>query len=170
MKLVPMSPCGFDRMYKEMEKSFPTDEIRPRENAKEILNQKEYCVYELVLHGTTVGYLTVWKLNGFYFAEHFVVCEEFRNCGYGGKGLAEAQKLLGAIVLEAEPPHTDIARRRLNFYKRNGFYINEFPYIQPSYRENGNEVELKILSYPYKLENYESAVKQIYKTVYGKEI
>ena len=36
------------------------------------------------------------------------------------------------VCLEVELPESDITRRRIGFYRRNGFFLNDYPYIQPS--------------------------------------
>lgn len=169
IRLVPIKPDEFENIYAEMEKAFPECEMRTPENAREILNKKEYTVYGLVSDGNKVGFLTVWEMPGFVFAEHFVIYKSCRNRGYGSNALKAAQEMFGKMVLEAETPDTDIARRRLDFYKRNGFCINEFRYVQPPYRPNGQEIELKLLSFPEPVKDIDNTVKQIHKTVYGKE-
>ena len=73
-------------------------------------------------------------------------------------------------MLEAEPPEEGMRARRVDFYERNGFVRNPQKYIQPAYREGGDEVELVLMSYPDTLGEFERAVEEIYKKVYNKNI
>ena len=50
------------------------------------------------------------------------------------------------ICLEVEFPDNEISRRRIGFYERNGFVLNNYPYIQPPISEGRNPVPLKIMT------------------------
>ena len=51
------------------------------------------------------------------------------------------------IILEAEAPETEQQIKRIKFYERLGFKVNNYEYTQPSYH-GGEGVPLMILSYP----------------------
>ena len=74
------------------------------------------------------------------------------------------------VILEVEPPETEIARRRIGFYQRLGLYLNDFPYTQPSMQKDQPPIPLKIMSWPEKVEEntFRSWQKRIYQAVYGK--
>ena len=167
MKLVAMGREEFPAVYEQLEKNFIREERRDRADAEAILECPQYTVYHAVEGDEKVGFITVWELEGFAFAEHFVIFEPCRNRGLG----AEVLRLLAArydrIVLEAEPPVGDIQRRRLAFYGRNGFCQNDRKYLQPSYRKGGEGVELVLMSYPDPVSDFDGTVSQIYQTVYG---
>ena len=40
------------------------------------------------------------------------------------------------VFLEVEEPGTDLARRRIGFYERAGFCLNDFDYIQPDLQQD----------------------------------
>ncbi|MBR2336761.1 MAG: GNAT family N-acetyltransferase [Clostridia bacterium] len=158
----------FDAVYKQMEENFPVCEIRLKEEARAVLSQKDYFLYHIEEDGRNVGFISVWNLNGFCFIEHFVIYLNFRNKGLGQIALDLAKRKWKRLVLEAEPSDTELASRRLGFYKRNGFFQNSFKYMQPAYREGEEGVELVILSYPDLLDEGKDTVKEIYKRVYGR--
>ena len=166
MELVKVAPSEFDFIYGELVENFIEDERREYKEAKEVFQNEDFIVFNAILDGEKVGFVTVWNLTDFLFIEHFVVYKQFRNKGYGGKILQKLKELNIPLVLESEPPISDFAIRRLEFYKRNGFVANPEKYYQPPYRKNGNKVELILHSYPTLLKNQGETVSQIYEKVY----
>lgn len=167
MQLTNINISEFEEFYRELKKSFIEDERRDFGNALRLFKDGKYEVRSIISDGKRVGFISLWHTPDFVFAEHFVIHEEYRNLGLGAKALCELKRLFSKIVLEAEPPIEEIAKRRLAFYKRNGFIENEGAYAQPAYRKGASEVPLVIMSYPERLENFKSAVSQIKKTVYS---
>lgn len=167
MRLKKLDIADFNSFYSELQRSFIEDERRDYKDALQLFCDGKYEIFSLLHEEKRVGFISLWHLPEFTFAEHFVIREEYRNLGLGAKALAELQRIYKKIVLEAEPPAEDVAKRRLGFYKRNGFIENEGDYFQPAYREEGNEVRLVIMSYPDKLTCFGDAVSDIKKTVYA---
>jgi GNAT superfamily N-acetyltransferase len=113
--------------------------------------------------------LGYWSLDDFTFLEHLAILPTHRNKGIGGGVIELAKKQLAPFLLECEPPETEIAARRLAFYRRCGLLQNDHPYIQPSYRENEEGVPLILMSYPTLLTNIEATVRAVYASAYGKD-
>ena len=168
MQFVKVEEIAFDEVYKQMEDSFPVCERRSYKEAKAVLNNKDYTLYHIEESCKRIGFISVWQLEGFTFVEHFAIYSQFRNLGYGAKALGLAKSKWQSLVLEAEPANCEIAKRRLDFYKRNGFCQNSFKYMQPAYREGEEDVELVIMSFPVLLGNGGGVVKEIYERVYGR--
>ena len=168
MQLVKVKTEDFNEVYARIEESFPICERRSFTEAKEVLKEKEYTLFHIEDKDKRIGFISVWNLDGFWFIEHFAIYPEFRNCGFGSRVLDFAKDEFKTLVLEAEPNVTEIAKRRLDFYKRNGFCQNPFKYMQPAYREGEDDVELVLLSFPNTLTDGERIVKEIYKKVYGR--
>ena len=168
MKLKKATISDFDEIFCEMEKNFIYEEIRDRDAALEVMSKKEYSIFHILDGEQKVGFITVWELEGFTFAEHFVIYEKYRNCGYGSKGMRLLQERFERIILEVEHPEDELKARRIAFYKRLGFCQNDYPYIQPSYRKGGEGVPLILMSYPKKLDNCENTVSVLYKKIYNK--
>ena len=170
MILKKATESDFDRIYAEMEQSFISDEIRRKEDAFNILSNKEYVIYIFEENGRDVGFITIWELEGFAFAEHFVIYENYRNRGYGSKGMLLIEQIYDNIILEAEHPETPLQARRIGFYERLGFKQNDYPYLQPAYKKDGNPVPLILMSYPNKISVISAAVQEIYRNVYDKNL
>ena len=67
--------------------------------------------------------------------------------GLSFETLAAVKEKVGKrICLEVELPENDIARRRIGFYTRNGFSLNEYHYIQPPMSAGKNPVPLLIMT------------------------
>ena len=165
--LTPMKREEFDRFYAALTEAFVREERRDYQDALATLASKDFLIYKIYVGERHVGYVTVWFVADFVFIEHFFILDVYRGCGYGGRVLQLLEKRFGAIVLEAEPPEqSEIAARRVAFYERWGFSVNSRAYAQPSY--HGEEpVPLVLMSYHAALEDFEGAVDEIYKKVYG---
>ncbi len=152
-------------IYSQMEMNFIHDEIRDYEDAVKVFSNKKYSIYILHEKSFIVGFMCVWALSTFSFLEHFVIYDEYRCQGYGGKALELLKKEFGTVILECEPAETDEQIRRMDFYMRHGMIKNEADYWQPSYRKNGGRCYLKLMS-SEKLCNFNETVKEIYREVY----
>lgn len=138
----------FDRVYSLMEKSFPTDERRPYEKQKALLSEPMYSIYGVKSDsGQVTAFITVWQFEHFAYVEHFAVDPDCRGGGMGSAMLREiVSKLSCMVCLEVELPETDMAKRRIAFYERNGFVTNDYPYIQPPYSEGQKPLPLIIMT------------------------
>lgn len=137
----------FDSLYHLMEVSFPIDEYRTYEEQKELFDDPRYRVYVLRDEEEIKAFIALWEFATFYFIEHFAVNPKFRNAGLGSAILKELTgELTKAVCLEVEPPAEEMARRRIGFYERNGFFLNEYPYSQPPISEGRKEIPLQIMT------------------------
>ena len=161
----------FDSVYKILHNSCPTDERRPYEIQKALLLRSDYSVLTVRDTDSDIkAFLAVYELETTVFIEHFAVSPEHRNQGLGSLMLNELINSTDKpVCLEAEPPVTDIARRRIAFYQRNGFCLNDYPYIQPALAPNQSPVELKIMSSPDPLtaSEFDKLKILLYTKVYG---
>lgn len=166
ISLVPMKKKDFPHFYATIVSAFVREERRDEAAAREMLKNSLYTVYRIVENDRVLGYLTVWRLPRFAFVEHFVIFDEYRGHGYGGKVLDIVKEAFGRLVLEAEPPEDGAtSARRVAFYERNGFRVNDCPYEQPSYYGEA-PVPLVLMSYPDTLNDFDGAVATIYEKVY----
>ena len=170
MELNEIKIEDFDGVYAEMEKNFIFSERRDYTDQKKILNNEKYKIYHLINEKENIGFITIWDLCGFYFVEHFVVYEKFRNNGYGATALSLLTEKFKNVVLECETENfSQMAKRRYCFYQRNGFKDYQINYFQPPYRKGGEKVKLALMSYPKAIENIDGVVKEIYAKVYEYE-
>ena len=159
----------FNKIYDIMKKSFPTSEIRSFKGQKELLKDDRYTIYCSYDEDKVIGVLCVWSLNGFFFLEHFAVHPDYRNKGVGTKLIKEVcEKLNGFVFLEVEPPETLIQKRRVDFYKRLGFFINDYEYFQPSFGKDLPAVPLKIMTYgkEVNMDEFLKIKEVVYREVY----
>ena len=153
-----------------MEQSFPEDERRTYEKQKALLDDRQFTTYVYKEKNSIISFITAWDFEKFSYIEHFAVNSNFRNKGLGAKMLAEiVPELKEIICLEAELPENEIAVRRIGFYQRNGFFTNNYPYVQPPYSEGKNPVELLIMTYGRKIneKEFQNIKKELYKKVYN---
>lgn len=143
-----LDPSAFGQVFAMMEESFPLEEYRTYEEQKALLQQENYCILGHVdPQGELGGFMAVWEFANFVFLEHFVVKASCRNQGLGSQMLGQLRELYAkAICLEAEPPEDELTRRRVDFYKRNGFSVSPFPYMQPSISHGRIPIPLVILT------------------------
>lgn len=161
----------FDGIFSIMEASFPIDEYRPYDEQKALLSDERYVIYVLpdIKSEDVKAFITVWRLGEFAFVEHFAVNPKYRNQGLGAGILTALKDILGCrICLEVELPQTDFAIRRIGFYERNGFCINDYDYIQPPISKGRQEIPLRIMTTGGKLssDEFEVVKNTIYREVY----
>ena len=143
----PLHQKGIKLYYK----SFPEEERRDEDYFRETLSCERFHNEVVVTDDNKfTGILYWWDLyGGIKYIEHFATLPSLRCKGFGRKILNEFIKLCDELILlEVEIPSDKIQHRRINFYKRLGFYYNDYDYIQPPYSYNKPEVPLRIMSYP----------------------
>lgn len=99
-----------------------------------------------------VGLITLWDFENFVYVEHYAVGADYRGGGLGGIVLDVFVGIITnengkPMVLEVEPPSEEypMARRRIDFYRRHGFELCDYEYIQPPYTDSGEWLELKLM-------------------------
>lgn len=162
----------FDNIYSLMQKSFPPDEYRTYKEQRELLDDPQYCIYVLEDSGTDKikAFIAVWTFEDFAFIEHLAVNPLYRNGGIGAAMLQEVVDALACqVCLEVELPETEIAKRRIGFYERNGFVLNHYPYIQPPISKGRNPIPLFLMTSERGVEEerFEMIKSVLYKQVYG---
>ena len=169
-RLSKINQAELDALYDLLEIDFCYAERREREAEGDMLRRADFSAYFIECEGKRIGYITTFEMQSFTFIEHFAILPELRSLGHGSKFFSELLcELHGKVILEAERPTDEITERRIAFYKRLGFSLNPYDYYQPSYHGGGDEVPMRILSYPTPLsdEEYSRITGEIYKTVYG---
>jgi GNAT superfamily N-acetyltransferase len=154
------------KIFYRYERTFPEDERRSKEQFLFLADHPDAFVYNIHKEDTLIGYAVIWELTDFFFLEHFEIFEDFRNQKLGEATLEAMKEKFGKIILETErETHSEIAKRRLQFYERNGFGILEKNYTQPSYGEGKPSLKL-ILMGNFIPQNLETAIQEIYENVY----
>lgn len=127
--------------------AFPKEERRDLPELRSLTRHEARFHNQLIADdGTPVGLITHWDLGRFCYIEHFAIHPAMRNGGYGRQVLEWMQARLDRpIVLEAEPPVEEMARRRIAFYRRQGFTLWQSEYLQPPYRPGDNPLPLCLM-------------------------
>lgn len=160
----------FDKVFELMEISFPSDEHRTYTEQKSLLDIPEYEIYVLKDNDLIKAFIALWEFEKFGFIEHFAVNPQYRNGGIGAKMLNEVIQICKKpVCLEVEPPENDTAKRRINFYRRNNFCLNNYPYIQPSITKGEKPVPLLIMTSGREIseKEYEEIKTALYTKVYN---
>ena len=161
--------------YKFMEEllveSFPPEEYRELEHLREYTDRIGNFHNNIIFDDDLpIGFITYWDFDEFYYVEHFAVDPAQRNGGHGKNVLNHLCELLQhPIVLEVEMPEEEMAQRRINFYKRQGFVLWEKPYLQPPYRPGDDYLPMLLMAHG-NLEHerdFETVKNSIYREVYN---
>ena len=146
--------------------SFPADERRDEEQFYKLLENRHCKILSIFKGENLAGYLIVWEFSEFTFIEHFEIFETLRGANLGSTILSILTENLGNIVLETEPKElSDIAERRVGFYKKNGFSVLDESYIQPSYSQDKNPLNLWLMG-TFEPDNLTQTIAEIHKIVY----
>lgn len=143
-------------------------------------NDDAFLKFEKTHHSTIIqsqslsddrplGFITYWDFGTFRYVEHFAMDSNLRNQGLGRKAFTEFIRQEDTpVVLEVELPTDSISRRRIKFYERIGLRLwADHPYVQPSYREGGNTVDMYLMaSSNLSPDRFEDIKRQIHHSVY----
>lgn len=137
----------YDKFYAVYSVSFPVFEQRNREQQRYAFTFENYYLDCLTEGDRFLAFIAYWDFNEYIYIEHFAVNPDYRGENIGSRTLrqliARKKKM---ILLEIDPLHTDIARKRYCFYERLGFVANEYIHHHPPYKKEFPAHELIILS------------------------
>lgn len=171
--LEKLNLSDFDDVYKLLQENFNFDEYGTYNDQKELFTCPLYTPYGIKENNKIIVFISIWTLNNFSFIEHFLVDKNYRKKGLGTKTLNEVLKITNNLTcLEVEPPINELNIRRIEFYKRNGFYLNKYNYKQPSMASNKQPIDLLIMTFPKAIDEKEfNNIKlELYNSVYKKYI
>ena len=168
--LIKLNINHFDEVFSIMSQSFPLDEYRTYDEQKTLMKNPIYSIYGYFDENELKGFAAIYNFNEFIFIEHLAVSIKYRNQGIGEFILNQLhQQYSQMICLEVEPPLNELSKRRIDFYKRNQFYLNEYEYIQPSISKGKKPIPLYIMTSFSKIdENTFNKIRNVlYKQVYN---
>lgn len=155
------------KIFNRYEQTFPENERRNKDQFLSLAENPNAFIFLIKNENQTIGYVVIWEISDMFFLEHFEVFEEFRNMKFGEKVLEVLKEKFGKIILESEPETLgETAKRRIGFYERNGFVIIKKNYLQPSYGEGKNSLNLYLMV-NFVPENLEILINEVYKIVYS---
>ena len=170
MKLKKITLDEYDKFFALLESDFCLDERKTKANELKAFKESNFSPNFIYDGEIFVGYVCFWEFENFLFIEHLAISKEMRGTGVGSRFLKEfAENSNKPIILEVELPETEIAEKRIKFYERLGFVVNQFPYIQPAYQPESNPVDMFVMSYGSSLskQNFDDYTHKIKKVVYN---
>lgn len=135
MELKLLNKEELERLYtEEMVFDFPQTELKPVRSMLRLLDKGLYEPLMVMENGEGVGYAMAWLPASRQGAllDYFGVLRGKRNGGLGSKILTLLTRRYGQIFGEAEAPDSDdpaendLRRRRIAFYRRNGFRVLDY--------------------------------------------
>lgn len=158
-----------DALYTLMKELFDENEIRPREQLEEFI-QDGICKIETTMQEDTIESLLIYfDLEDYIFIDYLGINPAFHGQGLGSKIMKEflgRQKKL--VLLEVEKVDNELKQRRVNFYERLGLILNDGDYEMLSYLDSTQSIPMKIMSYPHKLDGkeFDDFVAKIKRDIY----
>ena len=161
----------FNQVFEIMKDSFPSDEYRSYDGQKALLAHPDYSLRVLYSEDEKVkAFIASWEFPTFMYVEHFAVNTRYRNKGLGAFILNEQLKLSDKMVcLEVESLDSEMNKRRIGFYERNHFFLNEYPYVQPAMADGKKEIPLFIMTSHRAIDEdrFLEVKNKLYKEVYN---
>ncbi|UKI36246.1 MAG: hypothetical protein L6V93_20350 [Clostridiales bacterium] len=86
--LKPLEICDFDKVYKIMDESFPSDERRSYDGQKKLFEEDEYRIFARYDGEDVTAFIALWDFEDFCVYRAF--CGERKKCRNGGIGAKNA--------------------------------------------------------------------------------
>lgn len=162
-----------DKVEKTYNESFPEAERRAFSLVGKLIEEEpRFNMYVLSRNDAYVGFITSWRFASFTYVEHFAIDESSRNGGIGAESMKRFMGLCSTpVVLEVEMPADEMSKRRIGFYERLGYVLDNHIYYQPPYRQGEDSLEMRLMSFGDidLQESFEEVRNSIHRYVYGVE-
>lgn len=162
-----------DKVEKTYNDSFPEAERRAFSLVRDLIKEEpRFVVFALFRDNVYAGFITAWQFDVFTYVEHFAIDESARNGGIGATAMKQFLAICNVpVVLEVEIPTEEMSKRRIGFYERLGYVLDNHIYYQPPYRVGEEFLEMRLMTYgDIDLEqSFEEVKGCIHRYVYGVE-
>lgn len=144
--LISDADTDFSYLYELYVSSFPEEERRSKKGLLKSMSHSAMVFNVIEVDGVAQGFSIYWKFDGFTYLEHFAVNPNMRGNGIGASVMKLLAEILGPNrVLEVEPDVDELTHRRIGFYNRCGLNVICKDYIQPSYYNNTDAMNLWLM-------------------------
>jgi len=149
IRLKNISDNYFHKAWELYEDAFPLEERRLLDAQVRVMKKPNYHFEIIIDKKQLIGFLLWWDFETHRYIDHFATSTHQRNKGFGKLILegfmANNNK---PILLEVELPNSTINQRRIKFYERIGFKLNQHYYEVPPINEDQLPLQLLLMSYP----------------------
>lgn len=169
-EFINMDKKDFDLFFDILKNSFPENERRDYSSQEGLLDNSNYKPLVFKENGEILAIMAIWEFEDFVYIEHLAVDNKLRGKGIGTELIKNyLNKCKKKVFLEVEPPSCDVSKKRILFYEKLNFYLNDFYYLQQPLNPNDKPLELKIMSYSNHIseKEFDEYKKVIYKEVYN---
>lgn len=169
MQLTDVSVKDYSEIQAILKKTFPLNELQPDQRQLENLKRTDLFGKALRQNDQIVALLLGYQQPDYLFLEYFAVSETLRGQGLGGRFLQAVLKQTQVpVILEVEPPETEISARRIAFYERLGFVLNPQDYQMPDLGGGHGCLKLHLMSYPEAIDPafFSALQADIYRHIY----
>lgn len=141
--------------------NFPIEEQRSMEEQERIFKMfPNYSFYAITNNKSVVGFIAFWRFSNCYFGEHVAIKKKGNGIGSQAieflKQKADEERV--PVLLEIELPDNSKRIRRASFYTRLDFDMSPIKHFQPPFHKDTEPLELKIMCYPYVINEAEYKV------------
>lgn len=149
LRLKNTSNNFFKQAWELYEDTFPIHERRLLKDQFYVLKNDNYHFDILMNHNQFIGFILWWEFETYNFIDHFATCTQQRNKGYGKLILDKfIENNKRPTLLEVELPISTLNERRIKFYERIGFKLNQHHYTAPALQQGQSPYQLLLMSYP----------------------
>ncbi|WP_281987532.1 GNAT family N-acetyltransferase [Aquimarina aggregata] len=149
IRLTNISDNYFKLAWELYQKAFPSEEQRLLDAQALVMKKSNYHFEIIIEEKEFVGFLLWWDFETYKYIDHFAIAMQRRNLGLGKLIL---EKFIDTtdkpILLEVELPSSTINQRRIKFYEKIGFKLNQHYYEIPPLIEEQSSLQLLLMSYP----------------------
>ena len=149
IRLKTISDNYFHEAWELYQEAFPLEERRLLDDQIRVFNKSNYHFDVMINEKELIGFLLWWDFEKHRFIDHFATSKQHRNKGFGklilNRFMNRNEK---PILLEVELPTSAINQRRIKFYERIGFKLNQHYYEMPPLKEGQSPLQLLLMSYP----------------------
>jgi len=149
LRLKDISNKYFPKAWELYEDAFPLEERRLLDAQTQVMKKPNYHFDITIDENKLIGFLLWWDFEKYGYIDHFATTTLQRNKGFGKQILENFMNSIHKpILLEVELPTSSINQRRIKFYERIGFKLNQHYYEVPPIEEGQPPLRLLLMSYP----------------------